>query len=135
MRKEAFASMHMEMNTQKQDRSVQAVLTELVTTWGYRDISSFIAQQRKSFTEDAPDCADSITYLCVLQEPKGGPIYCRSAKRLFKELEVARTRNESYRQCPAPDPAAPGNLWMVIGNFEIDDEEEEHQQKHYQQKH
>ena len=113
-----------ETNTQEHQPAIKETITELTTRWGYRDISALIAAWKKHYAEQYPDePTNATTYLCVLQTPEGGPVYCRSAKRLFKELEAARSRNEPYAACPAPDPAQ--NLWMVVGNFDIGDEDEE----------
>jgi hypothetical protein len=110
-----------ETNTQRQEPAIQAAITELTTQWGYRNISTLIAEWKQHYAEQyPPEEADTTTYLCVLQSPEGGPVYCKSEGRLFKELETARTRNEPYEQCPAPDPTH--NMWMVVGNFDIEDE-------------
>jgi hypothetical protein len=108
--------------TNAQEPAIQAAITELVTKWGYRDISALIAAWKQRYAEQYPEDADTTTYLCILQSPEGGPIYCKSEARLFKELETARTRNEPHEQCPAPDPAQ--NMWMVVGNFDIENEDE-----------
>jgi hypothetical protein len=115
----------MQSNDVNQGRAeaVQAAIAELTTKWGYRDISALIAVINTLNTEEDPQYADPTTYLCVLQTPEGGPIYCKTAKRLFRELEAARVRNKPYTQCPAPNPEQ--NLWMVVGNFAPDDEDEE----------
>lgn len=109
-----------EMNTQEQ--AIQAAMSELVTRWGYRDISALITAWKLHDAEQSPEEAETSTYLCVLQTPEGGPVYCRTAKRLFRELVAAQARNEPHEQCPAPDPAH--QMWMVVGNFDIEDEDE-----------
>lgn len=113
-----------ETNTQEQEPAIREAITELVTKWGYRDISALIASWKQYLAEQYPEePTDITTYLCILQTPEGGPVYCRSTKRLFRELETARSRNEPYAECPAPDPAQ--HMWMVAGNFEIEDEDED----------
>lgn len=101
----------------------EAAITELTTKWGYRDITALIAAwnhyQAQQFREEP---RSATTYVCILQTPAGGPVYCRTDKRLIRELSAARIRNEPYERCLAPDPT--DNMWMVVGNFEIDDEEE-----------
>jgi hypothetical protein len=71
-------------------------------------------------THNAP--LPGFDYLCVLQTPEGGPVYCRRERQLFKELEDARAMGHRWEQCPAPDPEE--NLWMIVGNFDLDDDEE-----------
>ncbi|MBA2397057.1 MAG: hypothetical protein H0V70_30415 [Ktedonobacteraceae bacterium] len=107
------------MQTNETSTQEQAAIAELTTKWGYRDISALIVAWKKHMAEQYREDADTTTYLCVLQTPEGGPVYCRTAKRLFRELETAQARNEPHEQSPAPDPAQ--NMWMVVGNFDIED--------------
>lgn len=103
-----------------QSAAIAAAITELTTQWGYRDITSFIrgweTQQAQQYPEERRQV---IPYLCVLQTPEGGPVYCAQATRLFTELDAARLRQEQYASCPAPDPEQ--HPWMVVGNFELDE--------------
>ncbi len=98
--------------------SETVAIQELVTQWGYRDITSLIRSVNEQ--EDR-----EFAYLCVLQEPDGSPVYCRTARRLWRRLSEARAEGHHYDTCPAPDPSRPENLWMVIGNFDCEDEDED----------
>ncbi len=99
-----------------------AAIAELTGQWGYRDITALIRR-----VNDQLDAVDGdmqrFDYLCVLQQPDGSPLYCHRERKLFKELNDARVAGHRYEQCPAPDPAK--NLWMVIGNFDLEDDEDQ----------
>jgi hypothetical protein len=90
-------------------------IAELTGQWGYRDITDLV--RRVNEQEDL-----DFDYLCVLQEPDGSPVYCRRARRLFKELSAARAEGHRYEECPVPDPEK--NLWMIIGNFDDEDDDQ-----------
>ncbi|HZO72874.1 MAG TPA: hypothetical protein VFB60_11785 [Ktedonobacteraceae bacterium] len=92
------------------------VVDELLSTWGYRDITRLIRRELKRQAEEFGEPAAPFRYLCVLQAPGGSPVYCRTLDRVMKELAKARAAAVEYIHCPAPDPEA--NLWMVMGNFE-----------------
>ena len=102
---------------QREQQQAQEAITELITKWGYRDVTGLL---RLVYEQEA---WGEFNYLCVLQSPEGGPVYCAQPRRLFKELTKARNLNVQYEMCPAPDPKA--NLWMIVGNFEVDEDDEE----------
>lgn len=93
---------------------------ELCSRWGYRDITALMTDWYQQQEQEHPeDCHEKI-YLAILQTPKGGPVYCRTAKRLLQELGTAREAGVEYPECPAPSPE--GNMWLVVGNFEVEED-------------
>lgn len=93
--------------------AIDAAVNELVTQWGYRLITELI----KVYYRRLGEVCES--YLAILQTPEGGPVYCRDATRLFKELDGARATAIRYTSCPAP--RAEEHMWLVIGNFEMEE--------------
>jgi hypothetical protein len=116
-----------------QPLATAAAIAELVTQWGYRDVTELIKRvnaQLDAMEQDEEDRENgpllpSFDYLHVVQTPEGGPVYCRQEQQLFKELDKARRGGHHYEHCPAPDPVK--NIWMIIGNFDLDEDEEEAQ--------
>lgn len=100
------------------EQQIQEIIAELVSTYGYRNITELIKAHRLAHAE--PGEISTFQYLCVLQTPKGGPRYCKHARALLAEQHIAREAGQHYETCPAPDPRE--NIWMVAGNFEIDEE-------------
>jgi hypothetical protein len=94
---------------------------ELLALWGYRDITELINQIDDQLQQQCQ--TERREYLCVLQSPEGGPVYCQRARRLFKELDSARRQGQRYEQCPAPDPVQ--FPWMVVGNLTVDEDEDD----------
>ena len=103
---------------------VLEAISELTARWGYRDVTELLRQHLRDTPPEEED-QPTFEYLCVLQSPEGGPIYCRTSRRLFKELEASRNANMPYEEgCPAPDPRK--HMWMITGgNFDLDDDEED----------
>ena len=108
------------------EEAIIIAINELTTQWGYRNITELLrkwyqyqgyAAFNSSYDSNEPD------YLCVLQTPEGGPIYCSSTKRLYQELQKCRSANRRYELCPAPDPTT--QMWRVVGNFELVNEDDE----------
>jgi len=113
-----------------QPLTTTAAIQELTEQWGYRDITELIRRvnaQLDAMEQDEEDRENGplpgFDYLRVVQTPEGGPVYCRQEQQLFKELDEARRGGHHYEHCPAPDPVK--NIWMVIGNFDLDEDEEE----------
>lgn len=99
-------------------QAIAEAINELLSRWGYREITQLVEDYYRSIDpEKEPEY-----YLCVLQTPEGGPAYCRSARRLLKEVEKARAAGTEYAQCPAPRPE--DHMWMVVGNFSEAEEDE-----------
>ena len=110
------------MSPEERAQAVKDAIAELTAQWGYRDISELIRQMNAAYAaEDPGEYREEQSSLCVLQTPEGGPVYCRSSRRLFKELQAARDKNIPYERCPAPDPRQ--HPWMVAGNFDLEDDE------------
>lgn len=99
---------------QREQETVTQAISELITKWGYRDVTGLLRLVYKQ------EQWGEFNYLCVLQSPEGGPVYCAMSHRLFKELTKARTLNVEYETCPAPDPKV--NIWMIVGNFDDDED-------------
>ncbi len=102
---------------------VHNAIKELIGQWGYRDITELVRRVQEQLDAMEEGNITGIDSLCVLQEPDGSLIYCQNKRSVLLELDEARTRGRYYKQCPAPDPKM--FLWMVIGNFESDEPEEE----------
>jgi hypothetical protein len=94
--------------------TIDAAVNKLVTQWGYRLITELIEAYYQHLGEECEP------YLAILQTPEGGPVYCRDATRLCKELDRARTTGIRYTSCPAPRPEE--QMWLVIGNFETEED-------------
>jgi hypothetical protein len=110
------------MSPEERAQAVKDAIAELTAQWGYRDITELICQMNAADAAEYPaEHREEQAYLCVLQTPEGGPVYCRSSRRLFKELQAARATNTPYERCPAPDPCQ--HMWMVAGNFDLEDDE------------
>jgi len=110
------------MSLEERAQAVKDAIAELTARWGYRDITELICQMNAADAAGYPgERREEQVYLCVLQTPEGGPVYCRSSRRLFKELQAARDKNTPYEHCPAPDPRQ--HPWMVTGNFDLEDDE------------
>jgi hypothetical protein len=110
--------------SQEKERQITAAVKELVTQWGYRDITALIRRVYEQ-QQVAP-----FEYLSVLQRPSNEPFYCRRAADLFKELDEARRAGHYYPEgCPAPNPEK--NLRLLVGYViaSFDDEGDEGQEK------
>jgi len=90
--------------------AITAALTELVTRWGYRDITTLMMERYQQQEQEHPE----EIYLAILQTPEGGPVYCKSASRLLQALKEARETGVEYTECPASSPI--DNRWLVAGN-------------------
>jgi hypothetical protein len=98
----------------------QEALIELTERWGYRDITGIVKVEYERLERPLFDPATRARprFLCVLQTPEGGPVYCFQPAQVIGELDNARAKGREYPQgCPAPDPADPKNLWLVVPTF------------------
>lgn len=120
---ELLCSWYLDTHLSQEERAqaIQDALIELTTTWGYRDVTALIRQAHAADAAEYPG-TDREDYLCVLQTPQGGPVYCRSSSRLSEELQKARDRNTPYACCPAPDPSV-----HPRSNFDLEEKENTHE--------
>jgi hypothetical protein len=93
------------MSMQEQAQVIKRAVAELADR-GYREVTALV---RAGYGEG------EFTSLCVVQEPDGSPVYCRTASEVFTLLQTAQFTSALGTQ-PAPDPS--GELWRVVGNFD-----------------
>lgn len=85
---------------------IQAAIAELITHFGYEDITERVLPGRQEImAELAPDGYQDPHYLCVLYKEAAGPFYCSSTRELLLKLMEERT---SHGQEAPADPCLDG---------------------------
>jgi len=85
---------------------IQAAIAELITHFGYEDITERILLDRRDIlAEFAPEGYQDPHYLCVLYKEATGPFYCTSTRELLLKLMEERT---SHAQETPADPCLDG---------------------------